>query len=194
MSQTREDILDLTAQAMLRTGFQGLRADKIIEQLGITKGALYHYFSGKQALAYAVFDERIAPGQRAIWAPLNAPGANPVEVLQEILRGIAREATAEDLRHGDALVNLTQEMMPLDEDMAARIGALVADLLTTLEAALARGRSLGLLHEAVNARLGAQFVLGTVHGAYSLAKATADPSAFRGIIGTGLRYIESFRT
>ena len=49
-SDTRQRILEKNFEAMHEHGYQGMRADKVVKELGITKGAFYHYFEGKQEL------------------------------------------------------------------------------------------------------------------------------------------------
>lgn len=66
MNDTRTQILERIYQAVRLHGFQGMRADKVVIDLGITKGALYHYFASKLELGYAIVDER--PG-----GPLSKP-------------------------------------------------------------------------------------------------------------------------
>ena len=61
LMNTREQILNKNYESMCVHGFQGLRTDKVIDTLGITKGAFYHYFSSKKELGYAIVDEIIAP-------------------------------------------------------------------------------------------------------------------------------------
>ena len=50
-AETREKILD-TAQAMvLDRGFSGVSIDRLIDTLGMTKGAFFHHFRNKNELA-----------------------------------------------------------------------------------------------------------------------------------------------
>ena len=55
--QTRQQILEVTADLLHKHGFKGLRVDEVVEKTGLTKGAIYHHFPNKQALGYAVVDE-----------------------------------------------------------------------------------------------------------------------------------------
>lgn len=38
-------------------GFAGVSREEIVEQAGVTRGAMYHYFSSKEALFQAVYEE-----------------------------------------------------------------------------------------------------------------------------------------
>jgi AcrR family transcriptional regulator len=67
MEDTRARILQENYKAVHRFGFQGTRTDKVVAELGITKGAFYHYFPTKNDLGYAIVDEIILPNYTSIW-------------------------------------------------------------------------------------------------------------------------------
>lgn len=58
---TREKILTAMFSDGHLNGFQGLRADKVITEIGVTKGALYHYFPTNQSIGLSIIDEMIEP-------------------------------------------------------------------------------------------------------------------------------------
>ena len=51
---TRQNILDAAQGIILQRGFAGASIDRIITEAGITKGAFFHHFPNKAALAEAV--------------------------------------------------------------------------------------------------------------------------------------------
>jgi len=53
-SSTRDNILDTAEALILERGYAGVSVDSIIQRLGITKGAFFHHFKNKQALADAL--------------------------------------------------------------------------------------------------------------------------------------------
>lgn len=49
--QTREQILDTATRLFLQQGYEHTTIQNIIDQLGgLTKGAVYHHFSSKEAI------------------------------------------------------------------------------------------------------------------------------------------------
>lgn len=53
--QTREQILDTATRLFLQQGYEHTTIQNIIDQLGgLTKGAVYHHFSSKEAILNAV--------------------------------------------------------------------------------------------------------------------------------------------
>lgn len=53
-SSTRDRIMDTAEELILERGYGGVSIDSIIDRLGITKGAFFHHFKNKQALAEAL--------------------------------------------------------------------------------------------------------------------------------------------
>ncbi len=57
---TRKRLLKAAFQEVYRSGFQSASLDTILAATGVTKGALYYHFEGKEALGLAVVEEVIA--------------------------------------------------------------------------------------------------------------------------------------
>src|SRR5215472_11027720 len=70
---TRQRILEAAFAEFYKNGFQGGSLNHIVEVAGTTKGALFHHFTGKLELGYAVVDEVIGPLLQQRWlAPIRA--------------------------------------------------------------------------------------------------------------------------
>jgi AcrR family transcriptional regulator len=63
---TRRALVDVAAQLFTTHGYAATSLDAIVAGADVTKGALYHHFSGKQALFEAVFQEVEVAGARII--------------------------------------------------------------------------------------------------------------------------------
>ena len=86
---TRERLLQAGFKEIYRRGFQGASLDTILDQAGVTKGALYHHFPDKAALGYAVVDEVIRDLLLQRWlGVLQAEAGDPVTALQGMLQRI----------------------------------------------------------------------------------------------------------
>jgi len=116
MTDTRTEILHKNYEAIHRNGFQGVPADKVVAEMGITKGALYHYFPNKFDLGYAILDELLGPHYLKIWQSFERAEKNFGVVLLEVLESYRDFAkTDEEIKLGWPLTNPTQEMPPLAE-------------------------------------------------------------------------------
>ena len=141
---TRQAILGAAFAEFYRHGFQGGSLNRIVAGAGVTKGALFHHFAGKQELGYAVVDDVIDPLLKERWLEPVRGSADPVGDIQAAFRRFIREDIDSGAwLQGCPLNNLAQEMSPLDEGFRARIEALYAEWRETFAAALARGAQRG---------------------------------------------------
>ena len=102
---TREKILQAAFCEIHRQGFQAASIANILQDTGMTKGALYHHFPTKQALGLAVIDEVIK--QRldgVIFRPLRESD-RPVEMLPRPGRRPAHRLRAPALESDEILVD-----------------------------------------------------------------------------------------
>jgi AcrR family transcriptional regulator len=56
-ASTKRALVDVAADLFTAQGYAGTSLDEIVSGADVTKGALYHHFSGKQALFEAVFEK-----------------------------------------------------------------------------------------------------------------------------------------
>src|ERR1700682_6456939 len=69
---TRRKLLDAAFAEFFKHGFQGGSLNQIVDAAGATKGALFHHFTGKQDLGYAVVDKHYAAWRKGIAAAIAA--------------------------------------------------------------------------------------------------------------------------
>ncbi|MFZ5849342.1 TetR/AcrR family transcriptional regulator [Nocardioides pakistanensis] len=63
---TKRALVDVAAELFTEQGYAGTSLDAIVSGARVTKGALYHHFSGKQALFEAVFEKVEADASKTI--------------------------------------------------------------------------------------------------------------------------------
>ena len=59
-ARTRDDLLDAAYAVFVRRGFSAASLDEIAEAAGLSKGALYYNFAGKEDLFLALVEQRLA--------------------------------------------------------------------------------------------------------------------------------------
>src|SRR5262249_11830151 len=119
---TRQNILQTAFNEFYKHGFQGGSLNRIVDEAGTTKGALFHHFQGKNDLGYAVVDEIIQPQIKARWFDPMAQSVDPIADLKKVMRQFAKEeAESGTLVQGCPLNNLAQEMSPLDQGFRGRL-------------------------------------------------------------------------
>lgn len=191
MNDTRAQILERNFQAVRLHGFQGMRADKVITDLGITKGALYHYFPNKFELGYAIVDELVAPAYIRAWRPFEEATERHLDALVACLDVHKQRATEEDIRLGCPLNNLVQEMTPLDEGFRTRLQAVVHGMHASLERGFRNAQAAGAITTVVDPAQTAWFVLSCVEGSYGMAKAAQSRRVFNTSIDQLITYLRT---
>ena len=135
--RTRELLLQAAAREIYRSGFRSAGIDTILAATNVTKGALYYHFESKEALGYAIVEEIIANLTRDKWLrPLQA-GKEPIDTLIGIVQRTS--IRPEDVQGGCPLVNLAQEMSPVDEQFRKRLERIFLDWQEGIALALRRG-------------------------------------------------------
>src|SRR6202163_1809064 len=123
--RTRERLLQAAFREVYRSGFQSASLDTILAAAGVTKGALYYHFDSKETLGYAVVEEIIAKLTRDRWLRPMLSEGQPIDILIGVVRRIP--ARPKDVRAGCPLLNLAQEMSPLDEQFRKRLESIFLD-------------------------------------------------------------------
>ena len=172
---TRNRIVQAAFAEFYRQGFQGGSLARIVEGAGVTKGALFHHFTGKEALGYTVVDEVIGPLLEQRWlAPLTGP-LDPIGAMQQAFRQFIRQDV--DSGHfalGCPLNNLAQEMSPLDPNFRARIDSLYLRWREGIANALVRGIGQGTVRVDVSPQPAAAFIVAAQMGIWGTGKFSQD--------------------
>src|SRR6478735_1716457 len=71
-ASTKRALIDIAEELFTENGYAATSLDAIVAGARVTKGALYHHFSGKQALFEAVFERVEADAARTIHRALKA--------------------------------------------------------------------------------------------------------------------------
>ncbi len=190
---TRDRILINMFLDVRKNGFQGLRADKVIANMDITKGALYHYFANKQAIGSAIIEEIIRPRYLHFYQELASCQNNPIDKMQEHLQMLVKMATEEEVSLGCPLNNLVQEMSPIEEDFRLSMKAIVDEIHSSIAEALRRGQAAGVVHPDVEPEQIAPFFFAGIEGAYSTAKVRKDAAVFKNIMKVLSAFLDTLR-
>jgi TetR/AcrR family transcriptional repressor of nem operon len=183
--RTRERLLQAAFRQVRRSGFRSTGIDTILAATNVTKGALYHHFDSKEALGYAIVDEIVANLVRDRWLlPLLREG-QPIDILIGIVRRLPTRPA--EVRESCPLVNLAQEMSPLDENFRKRLERIFLSWQQGVAALLRRGQSQGTVRRDLNPAETASFLVAMVEGYAVLSKNAQDPKVWevgtRNIVG-----------
>src|SRR5215208_210962 len=87
-ARSRDALLESAARGFSRHGYGNLRLEEVAREAGYTRGALYHQFRDKEALALAAIDWVYESWMREVGEPA-ALEADPVGELLAMARGHA---------------------------------------------------------------------------------------------------------
>lgn len=190
---TRRRLLQATFELTYRNGFQATALDAVLARARITKGALYHHFSNKNALGHAMIDEVLRRWIQRQWIEPLVDADDPVAALVELASWGERQATDERLSLGCPLNNLIQEMAPRDERMRELLESVLDEWRRAIAACLERGQARGVVDTRVDPEEAAWFVVASWEGSVSLAKGTLDRRALSACRAGLERYLETLR-
>jgi TetR/AcrR family transcriptional regulator, transcriptional repressor for nem operon len=192
---TRDRLLRAAFQEIYRNGYQGASLDTILEQAGVTKGALYHHFADKAELGYAVVDEVVKGLLLERWlGVLEQQPGDPLSALQGMLRQRLAELKPREVELGCPLNNLGQEMAPLDERFRRRIAGTFDTWVKGFAAALERGQREGTVRRDVDPLRVATFLVAAIEGSFGLAKSARSVPMLRSNLEILSTVLDSFRT
>jgi AcrR family transcriptional regulator len=174
---TRRAVLDAARVAFGAKGYAQASVDEIAAAAGVTKGAVYHHFAGKEALFRAVHAEVEADAMRRT-AAADDPAAAPLERIARQVNGYLDAALDEEIRRitlvdGPALLGLDPDV-PGQQAQHEALRAFLAEAIAAGEIA------------ALDPDVLAHVVAGlALHGGLIIARAS-DPDAVRAELGPAL--------
>ena len=171
--RTRERLLQAGFREVYRTGFQSASIDTILAATNVTKGALYHHFDSKEDLGHAIIEEIIAKMTHDKWVLPLQQCKNPVDTLITIVQ--ATSVRPADVKGGCPLLNLAQEMSPLDEEFRTRLQRIFQAWQKAIANALRRGQSQGTVRRDLGPDETAGFLIAMYEGYVVLVKNAQDP-------------------
>jgi TetR/AcrR family transcriptional regulator, transcriptional repressor for nem operon len=191
---TRRKILEAAFDEFYKNGFQGGSINRIVDQAGTTKGALFHHFEDKNDVGYAVVEEIVFADIKERWLNPLADSIDPIATVKKAMRQYAKEEGANGrLLQGCPLNNLAQEMSPLDEGFRRRLEKVYSAWREGLESALARGIKAGTVRKRISPRKVAALVVAALEGIIGTAK-NAQSMELLELAGEGLfDYLDTLR-
>ncbi len=194
---TRRRILAAAHEEFWRRGYRAGSLNGIVEAAGVTKGALFHHFRDKNALALAVVEEVLAPELRDCWlVPLEGDG-DALELLGRLLAGelerIEEVGGGGAPGLGSALVKLAADVSEEDGELWRRVGALFGEWREAVARTLGRGQSGGAVHPSVVPADEAAFLVDAMAGMAVSGQAGRGLEPLRASHRAASAYLETLR-
>lgn len=195
MNMSRKEAADLTRSRLVqaafeeihRNGFRAASLEAILRTASVTKGALYHHFSNKAALGYAVIDEVIRPFIESNWQPVLAAD-NIIDGAISVLHARVHERSDMALTLGCPFNNLIQEMSAVDDGFRTRLHSILEDWRQGISAAIRQGQQRGDVRSDVAPEETADFIISAIEGCIGMAKGAQCARIYDG----GMRGLEHY--
>ena len=143
-------------------------------------------------MGYAVVEEVIGPDNYGEWVrPLQGSGKDPIDTLIGIVQGLS--VRPKDVRGGCQLINLAQEMSPLDAGFRKRLAMVFDAWRKAIAFALREGQTHGRVRRDVEPADAAGLLIAMVEGYGSLAKNAQDPKVMKAGIRNIVDWLRSLR-
>ena len=168
----REDsIVDAALSLFARKGIEQTTVQEIATEAGLSAGAIYRYFPGKEKLLEAVFQHCILE-QRAVFAAQVTETLSPMAALIEIGRQVVTKPQDDPMRALDVELTLAAKRDPDGVGVGRR--AMRSAILEGVEATLDAARSVGEIPESVAVRPLALGLIALVAGIHILQAEMGD--------------------
>jgi AcrR family transcriptional regulator len=162
--ERRSEILDASVRVFARLGFKGARMDDIVRESRLSKGTLYWYFKGKDAIIAAVMERLFAPEVADLERRARMEGPVAERVME-----FAR-ATAREIRGMTRVIPITFEFYSLafrNKAVRGVVKRFFAAFVESLQAIIEQGIEQGELRVA-DARETAAAIAALIEGTFLL--------------------------
>ncbi len=192
--QTRLGLMAATAAEIYRKGYQGASLTDILKRAHATKGALYHHFRCKRALALAAMDHFLHTDLDELWLEPFRHTNDPLTTLRELISFMHTSGALDDgLKHGCPMVNLNEEMSGKDEGFRKLLSTIAREWRGAMADALRRGQKVGNVRTDIDPEGLAMLFFAVRHGVLSQAKTEKDNAMLGKCADAFFDYLESLR-
>lgn len=168
---TRNALIAAARRLFTAKGYEGVSAEEIVREAGVTRGALYHHFGGKAELLEAVYERLEAEStERVAHIVLDSDLHSPVEAMKAGIEAFLDECAEPELRQ----IALHDAPAVLGWDRWREIGA--ANGLGLIEASLAAAIEAGEIRK-LPVGPTAHLLLGALDEAAMLVARSDDPAS-----------------
>lgn len=162
-ADTRERIVLAAAGAFERRGYMGVNLKEVVEDLGLTSGALYYFFKRKEDLASEIVERHFAALDALVGA-LPAAGDDPLDAVVALTYRVGAAFERDVVVRAGARLSVERnlinaDMHPPTAEWSERVTKLVR-----------AGQRRGTVRSDVSAKATAEVIVAYFYGAKELAR------------------------
>jgi AcrR family transcriptional regulator len=183
---TRNALIAAARRLFTENGYDGVAAEEIVREAGVTRGALYHHFGGKAQLLEAVYERLEAEStERVARIVLGSELESPVEAMRAGIEAFLDECAEPELQR----IALHDAPAVLGWDRWREIAA--ANGLGLIEASLAAAIEAGEIRQ-LPVKPTAHLLLGALDEAAMLVARSDDPASRAEVTMVLVALLDSF--
>jgi AcrR family transcriptional regulator len=151
-------LLNVARTLFAEKGFEGTSVQDVVVAAGVTKGAMYHYFSSKDDLLYEIYGRVLRMQMERLEKFVSQEG--PVE---ERLHAAAADVVATTIENLESTTIFFRSLHQLSEEKQKEIRRERRRYHETFRAMVVEGQQSGVFRDDVSADLCVDFFFGSVH-------------------------------
>lgn len=189
-TSARSRLIEAAHGVVRRQGYAGTSVDELCKAAGVTKGAFFHHFPSKEALAVASAEEWTAHAEQRIFT--DAPWMAHADPLERLLAHIDFRLAMIDgpVEAFSCFVGtVVQEAFATSDAIRAACDASITAYAERLSRDVQAAIDQYSTPEGINALDLAYHIQAVLQGAFILAKATGDPAIARASVMHLKRYV-----
>lgn len=181
-----DDVVGAATRAFWARGYEATSLQDLLEATCLSKSSLYQAFGGKQAL-FRRCVERYTDQSAGRMREQLAAAPSGRKFIETFLSSVLNEVTGEQPPRGCLVMNTASEFSQSEADIAEDVARSVERFRTVLTAAVERAQREGDIEPDRDARTLANFLVSSMSGLKTQAKAGADAYTLKGIISVILK-------
>ena len=151
-------LLNVARTLFAEKGFEGTSVQDVVVAAGVTKGAMYHYFSSKDDLLYEIYGRVLRMQMERLEKFVSQEGS-----VEERLHAAAADVVATTIENLDSTTIFFRSLHQLSEEKQKEIRGERRRYHETFRAMVVEGQQSGVFREDVSADLCVDFFFGSVH-------------------------------
>jgi AcrR family transcriptional regulator len=152
---TKAALIESATKLFEAKGFHNTSTQEIVDQAGLTKGALYHHFAQKEDLL-ALIHSRFINEYFVLTKPIQGQGLEPIAELRELVRAVV---TVNGRFHREVVI-FAQERRALRSERYYHLRETRRDITLGFSACIERGQQSGDFRRDLDPLLSARAILG----------------------------------
>lgn len=181
--------LEAAMQQFWSKGYEQTSMEDLLGAMNLSKSSLYQAFGGKQPLfqrCVSRYTDQIAQGLRQGLA--QAPSGR--RFIEAFLNSALKEARRPAGPRGCLVMNTASEFAQSKPEIAQDVAQSIERFRSVLQAAVERAQQEGEIPQASDARTLANYLVSSMSGLKTQAKAGADHKTLKGIVATILKALD----